>query len=95
MNKDHADQIMVVILNDMVKTSIPRMLAIQNKLEQGETLCRPEIKFFKELLKTLNRCSREFQYDAECMSILACIAHLVLSVANRALENEQESLRQE
>ena len=90
MIKDHAEQIMVAVLNDMVRISIPRMLSIQHKLEKGETLSGSEIEFFSEMLNKLSRCNREYKHDNQCMSIFACIAHLLFTVVNRALENEQD-----
>lgn len=91
MSQDHTDQIMVAVLNDMVRKSVPRMLAIRHKLEQGETLLGPEVGFFIGLLDKLSRCSREYQHDSQCMTIFACIAHLLFTVVNLALENEQSS----
>lgn len=91
MNEDHSDQIMVVVLNDMVKKSVPRMLAIRHKLEEGETLLSSEVDFFIHMLDKLSRCNREYQHDSQCMTIFACIAHLLFTVVNLALENEQSN----
>lgn len=46
MNQDHSDQVMVVVLNDMVTKSVPGMLAICHKLEEGATLLGSEVNFF-------------------------------------------------
>lgn len=93
MHKDHTDHIMVAVLNDMVKRSLPRMLAIRHKLESGETLMGSEVEFFADLLKKLSRCNQDYKHDHQCMTILACIAHLLFILVNRALENEKSTIR--
>lgn len=89
MHKDHTDHIMVAVLNDLVKRSLPRMLAIRHKLETGETLEGSEVEFFVDLLTKLSRCSQDYEHDHQCMSIFGCITHLLFTVVNRALENEE------
>ena len=89
------DELMVVMLQNLVQRSLPRTFAIRQKLERGEVLLKSEINFFVEMLERVNSCQRDFKYDAQCMAIYSTVAHLLSSVAQMALENEQSSMNTE
>lgn len=83
------EQLMIVMLENLVQHSLPRIFAIRLKLERGEVLLSSEIDFFLEMLERVKRCQREFLYDAQCKVIFTTVAHLLFKVADLALKNEQ------
>ena len=87
------EKIMVVVLEDMVNQSLPRIMAIRQKVRRGDLLTVTEIDFFAGMLKRLSRCYHDFSHDSQCLTIFACIAHMLYKVINRAHENEQKALR--
>ena len=54
MQHKNSDQIMVVLLNDLVQQSIPRIAAIRQKLQHGGVLTGSEIDFFQSMLQRLS-----------------------------------------
>jgi hypothetical protein len=93
MQHTQSEKIMVVVLEDMVNQSIPRILAIRQKVRHGELLTLTEVDFFHMMVRRLSRCYNDFAHDSQCMTIFACIAHMLYKVINRAHENEQKALR--
>lgn len=93
MQQKHTEEIMVVVLNDLVKQSIPRICAINQKLGQGEVLNESEIDFFQAMLKRLRHCYHHYADDKQCLAIYSCIAHMLYEVINLAHDNEQKTIR--
>ena len=93
MQHKNSDQIMVVLLNDLVQQSIPRIAAIRQKLRQGGVLTGSEIDFFQSMLKRLSHCYQHYADDRQCLAIFSCIAHMLFKVVSLAHENEQKSAR--
>ncbi len=86
------EPLMVVMLENLVKHSLPRTFAIRQKLERGEVLLSSEVDFFIEMLDRAKHCQRKFLYDAQCIVIFTTVAHLLFEVADLALKNEQASM---
>ena len=93
MQQNHTDEIMVVVLNDLVNQSIPRICAINQKLQLGEVLNESEVDFFLAMLKRLRHCYYHYADDKQCLAIYSCIAHMLYEVINLAHENEQKSFQ--
>ncbi len=83
------EPLMVVMLDNLVQLSLPRIFAIHQKLKRGEVLLNSEIEFFVEMLDRVKHCQRVFLYDAQCRVIFTTVAHLLFKVADLALINEQ------
>ena len=93
MQRDNREKVMVVVLEDMVNQSIPRILAIRRKVLNGGLLNLSELGFFTAILKRLGHCHHHYAHDSQCLTIFACISHMMYKIINRAHENEQKSLR--
>ena len=89
MQQMASQQLMVVMLENLVQQTLPRTFAIRQKLERGEVLLGSEIDFFMEVIEKVNHCQRNFMYDAQCQVIFTTVSHLLLKVADKALQNEQ------
>jgi len=90
MNQNIAESIMVAVLDDMVDSSLPRLLAMREKLENGELLGKSELEFCREMIEKVNICQRDNADDPECSEIFADFAHLLFTVSQLALKNEQD-----
>jgi len=86
------EHLMVVVLDNLVQHSLPRIFAIRQKLERGEVLLSSEIDFFVAMLDRVKHCQREFLHDPQCIVIFSTVAHLLFKVADLALKNEQASI---
>jgi hypothetical protein len=93
MQHSNNEKVMVVVLEDMVNQSIPRILSIRHKVREGGLLTHTELDFFHLMLQRLSRCYHDYAHDHQCVTIFACIAHMLYKVVNRAHENEQRALR--
>lgn len=89
MQQNNTDPLLVVLLDDMVLHTIPRVFSIHHNLQQGQILLDSDIYFFNDLLDQINNCLRNFQYDTKSCTIFCTFAHLIFNVIRLALENEQ------
>ena len=93
MGHDISLQLMVVMLENLVQHSIPRVYSIRKKLEQGQLILSSELNFMLDTLNTVSHCYQEFRQDMQCMLIFSGAAELLGEVIGMALKNEQESVR--
>ena len=89
MQHDVAEKMLVVLLDDMIQHSLPRILAIEQNLKQGLVLSNAEVDFFIDVLQRVNHCHTTYSDDADCRVIFSSIAHLIFNVLKQALLNEQ------
>jgi CRISPR/Cas system-associated protein Csm6 len=86
---DHDDSMLVVLLDDMVHHSLPRVLAIREKMKTVDVLSSSELDFFIQLVDRINECHSKYKDDEECRVIFSTLSHLVYKVIHRAYKNEQ------
>jgi uncharacterized protein (UPF0305 family) len=86
---DHDESMLVVLLEDMVQHSIPRVLSIRKNMKQGEVLSNSDLEFFNQLVNRIIQCNLRYGDDKECQVIFSTISHLVYKVIHRAYKNEQ------
>ncbi len=89
MQPDVADKMMVVMLDDMVHHTLPRIYAIDKNLRRGDVLSATEVDFFVHHLQTIDQCFRLYQHDPQCRVIFSSMAHLCCRVVKRAWKNQQ------
>ncbi len=89
MQQKVADKMLVVLLNDMILHTLPRIHAIDNQLQQGDVLSETEIAFFKHQLQTIDNCYDRYNDDRQCRLIFSSLAHLIYRVIHRALKNQK------
>lgn len=93
MQQNITDPLLIVLLDDMVQHTLPRVFSIRNHLEQGQILINPEIYFFSDLLDQINEGLRNYHNDVKSRIIFCTIAHLVFKVIKLALKNEQANYK--
>ena len=90
MQQDVTDKMLVVLLDDMIQHTLPRIHAIDNQLQQGDVLSETEISFFKHQLKTIEHCYHHYNHDRQCQVIFSSLAHLFYRVIHQALRNQKQ-----
>ncbi len=90
MNHHSTEFVVTVMLDDLVQQSLPRILSIRHKLEDGCVLSPSELEFFSDMLSRINVCQRQSPEDHDCQIIFATVAHLLYEVINLAMENERK-----
>ncbi|MBC8212191.1 MAG: hypothetical protein H8E21_14105 [Gammaproteobacteria bacterium] len=93
MKQDISLQLMVVMLENLVQHTLPRIYAIREKLEQGHVLLKTELNFMLESLQTVSQCYSRFQQDIQCMVIFSSVAELLSEVIEMAFNNEQDKFQ--
>ncbi|MDJ0833906.1 MAG: hypothetical protein QNJ69_10320 [Gammaproteobacteria bacterium] len=89
MQPEVADKMMVVLLDDMILHTLPRIHAINKHMQQGDVLNETEIAFFKHQLKRIDHCYHQYNHDPQCRVIFSSLAHLFYRVIHRALNNQK------
>jgi hypothetical protein len=89
MTIDHDDSMLVVLLDDMVNHSLPRVLGIRKNLKQGDVLSNSDVDFLGHLIEVIMQCHRKYRTDEECRIIFSTISHLVYKVVHSAYKNEK------
>ena len=89
MRQAVVDKILVVLLEDMISHSLPRIHAIDKHLKLGEVLSEAEVDFFIRQLDRVHQCFELYNKDPQCRIIFSSIAHLMYKVIHRALNNEK------
>jgi len=79
-----------IILIDLNRHSLNRMLSIQGNLELGSVISSSELEFLSKMIMKINICQQESEHDADCITIFTNVAHLLSQVVSLALTNEQK-----
>jgi len=90
MQHQHQEKLLVVMLDELINHSLPRILAVQQHLQRGELLSDAEIYFFSDVLNKVNQCYGAYLHDTQCKVIFSTIAHLLFKVIKKALKNEKK-----
>ncbi len=90
MQHHGTEKLLVVMLDDMIDHSIPRLLCIRKHLLKGETLTDADIHFLTAVLERVSQCYSGYQKDPQCKIIFSAIAHLLFKVIKRGLKNQKK-----
>ena len=92
MHKTNKNKMIAVVLKDITDSSLPRIIAIQSKVNEGNILSSYELNFVHHELNKVSRCYHYFENDEACQAIFSHFAHLLSEVVSVALENECKPL---
>lgn len=92
MEKDIKDKAMFEILIERFeKHRLPRLLDIQKKVEQGETLSDIHMDFLEQVFKDARQNKRYLQTgDDELKVLMMKVLALYKEITEKALDNEQK-----
>jgi hypothetical protein len=93
MQQQDTQKLLVVMLDDMVNHSVPRILSIRKHLDKGEVLTDADIHFLSSILKRLDLCYGTFEKDTECKVIFSTIGHMLFKVIKIGLKNEKIKMK--
>ncbi len=86
------DKFLVVLVEDMITHSLPRIHAIDKHLKTGKVLSEAEVDFFVNQLDRVHQCFSLYNKGPRCRIIFSAVAHLMYKVVHRALNNEKRLL---
>ena len=84
------EYIQQVVLAELNRRSLKRILSIWSYLEQGNTLSSSQLDFLSEMIVKIKVCQRGPEQDADCKTIFTSVSHLISQVVRLALDNEQK-----
>jgi hypothetical protein len=89
MEQVNLEKIKQVVLIDLNRHSLPRILSLKKKLDQGKSLIASELEFLSEMIVKINICQRGAIKDIDCTIIYTTLAHLVSQVVQLAFDIEK------
>ena len=85
----HDMGIIAVLLDRFEHQRLPVALALQKKVESGETLNELDLTFLKEVSKDINGNSPLLERHADCKDIATRMMNLCCDITKKGLENEK------
>ncbi len=84
------EYIQQVILAELNRHSLKRILSIRNYLEQGNVLSSSQLNFLSEMIVKIKVCQRGTEQDSDCKTIFTSVSYLISQVVRLAFDNEQK-----
>jgi len=81
--------IIAVLLDRFEHQRLPAALALQKKVESGETLNELDLTFLKEVSKDINGNSPLLERHPDCKEIATRMMNLCCDITKKGLENEK------
>ena len=83
--------VIMALLERFNEQTLPRVLAIKKRVEQGEHLTEPDIAFLDELFKNANYVMPLIEKHPDLQPIASRAISLYKEITEKALENERQS----
>ena len=90
MSLSKEEALIVVILERFTKIRVPKVLAIKEKVEKGETLSDMDIEFFEEVFADIRSNQHLVDGNEELQTLAAKFIHINKEITDKALANENE-----
>lgn len=90
MNPENDDGVIAVLLERLNKQRLPRVLALKEKVDSGETLDDRDVAYLEEVLKDAHYTRQLLDRHPEFHELIANLISLYHEITEEALENEQK-----
>jgi hypothetical protein len=84
------ENIQQVVLAELNRRSLKRILSIRSYLEQGNVLSSSQLDFLSGMIVKIKVCQRGQEQESDCKTIFTSVSHLISQVVRLALDNEQK-----
>jgi hypothetical protein len=81
----------IALVNRFTEQRLPKVMAIKERVEQGECLSEYDIKFLDEIIKDANRIGPLVDRNPEWQPLVVRAVSLYKEITEKALENEKKS----
>lgn len=81
--------VITALMQRLESQRLPRALALQKKVERGETLAEQDIGFLEEVFKDASRLRGVMERHPEYQKLATQMLSLYKNITTRALENEK------
>jgi len=85
----HDVGIITVLLDRFEHQRLPTALAMQKKVEDGETLNEMDLQFLKEVSTDINSNNALLERHPDCKDIATRMLNLCCDITKKGLENEK------
>ena len=87
--RDEDTGLMTVLIARFEQQRLPRALALQEKVAQGESLNHFDITFLKEVSDSVNEIKPLLKRRPECRKLATQMINLCREIAQKGLDNEK------
>ena len=87
--KQHDTGIIIVLLQDFEQQRLPRIIAMEQRLDNGDNLSEFEIDYLSEALQDTRKILPYLDRHQEYRPLLAKVMHYYKEITNTALSNEK------
>lgn len=90
MSDENDDAVLQTLMDRLLRFRLPRLLAVKERVDQGEALTDDDIIFLKAALADAQASQQYVMRNPEFHDLGARIVQLYSEVVSKAVENEQK-----
>jgi hypothetical protein len=79
-----------VLIERFANHRLPRILAIKERVDEGEILGDVELEFLEQVIRDAQENEHLVESIPDCRDLFGRVAHLYSVIMNKALENEAQ-----
>ncbi|MGD2055951.1 MAG: hypothetical protein PVJ15_04020 [Gammaproteobacteria bacterium] len=83
--------VIVALMERFEKQRLPRLLALKDKVDQGDVLNESDIAFIEQVIQDAQNSKSLMDKHPEWHKFCATVVHLYEQITEKALENEKRS----
>lgn len=92
MSDEHDDAVLQTLMDRLLRFRLPRLLAVKERVDQGEPLTDDDIVFLKAAMADAQASQQYVMRNPDFHDLGARIVQLYSEVVSKAVENEQGRL---
>ena len=90
MSDENQDAGLIQVLAERLERQrLPRALALKERVDRGEILGEPDIRFLDEVFRDAGKITPLLERHPEWQPLAAQVMHLYKEITDKALENEK------
>lgn len=89
MSDEHDDAVLQTLMDRLLRFRLPRLLAVKERVDQGEPLTDDDIVFLKSAMADAQAGQQYVMRNPDFHDLGARIVQLYSEIVGKAMENEQ------